>query len=192
MVLLVIPPDLAAAKRILREQALNARTGFDPAAAGAALTQHILRTCPPPSGAIVSGFWPIGDEIDVRLLLEALHRRGHQIGLPVTGPRGQALTFREWTPGAALERERFGTVRPSGPELRPDFLLVPLLAFDRGGGRIGYGAGYYDRTLAGLPGAFALGCAYAAQEVAAVPVGPYDVRLDAVATERGVVFCKGE
>ena len=71
----------------------------------------------------------------------------------------------------------------------PGFLLVPLLAFDRRGHRLGYGGGFYDRTLAGLPGAFALGCAYAVQEVDAVPVAPYDRRLDAVATEREVIFC---
>ena len=71
----------------------------------------------------------------------------------------------------------------------PDFLLVPLLAFDRRGYRLGYGAGYYDRTLAGLPGRFALGVGYAAQELDEVPAGPYDVRLDAVATERCVMFC---
>ena len=110
--------------------------------------------------------------------------------LPVTGGRGAALAFRTWQPGAALVRERFGTMRPMGEERRPDFLLVPLLAFDRGGRRLGYGAGYYDRTLAGLPGAFKLGCAYAAQEVARVPAGPHDVRLDAVATEEGVIVCE--
>ncbi len=65
-----------------------------------------------------------------------------------------------------------------------------MLAFDRRGHRLGYGAGYYDRTLRGLPGAFALGCAYAAQEMEHVPAGPDDVRLDAVATERGILFCK--
>jgi 5-formyltetrahydrofolate cyclo-ligase len=75
--------------------------------------------------------------------------------------------------------------------LAPDFLLVPLLAFDRAGRRLGYGAGYYDRTLAALPGRPAIGCAYAVQEVEAVPAGPQDARLDAVATERGVIVCEG-
>jgi 5-formyltetrahydrofolate cyclo-ligase len=71
--------------------------------------------------------------------------------------------------------------------LTPDFLLVPLLAFDRTGARLGYGGGYYDRTLAALPLAGRLGLAYAAQEVAEVPVGPHDVRLPAIATELGVI-----
>ncbi len=82
-------------------------------------------------------------------------------------------------------------MRSSGEERRPGALVVPLLAFDRRGHRLGYGGGYYDRTLAGLPGALTLGVAFAAQEVDAVPVGPGDMPLDAVATEQGVIVCKG-
>jgi 5-formyltetrahydrofolate cyclo-ligase len=74
--------------------------------------------------------------------------------------------------------------------MTPEVLFVPLLAFDRCGRRLGYGGGYYDRTLAGLPAALAIGCAFAAQEVAAVPAGPGDWRLDAVATEREVIVVK--
>jgi 5-formyltetrahydrofolate cyclo-ligase len=151
----------------------------------------VLRECPPPPGAVVSGFWPIGQEIDIRPLMVALHERGHPIVLPVTPKRGNPLTFRLWRPGDELVPERFGTVRPTGEERAPDVLLVPLLAFDRRGHRLGYGAGFYDRTLARLPGRFALGCAYAAQEVPEVPAGPYDMRIDAIATERGVIFCEG-
>ncbi|MGH7156428.1 MAG: 5-formyltetrahydrofolate cyclo-ligase, partial [Acetobacteraceae bacterium] len=162
----------------------------DPAAAGGALARHVLRDCPPRAGAVVAGFWPMGDEIDTRPLLVALHERGHPIALPVTPKRGNPLTFRLWRPGDELVPEAFGTMRPTGEPTVPDFLLVPLLAFDRRGYRLGYGGGFYDRTLAGLPDAFALGCAYATQEVATVPVAPYDVQLDAVATERGIIFCK--
>ncbi|MES2713920.1 MAG: 5-formyltetrahydrofolate cyclo-ligase, partial [Pseudomonadota bacterium] len=73
----------------------------------------------------------------------------------------------------------------------PDAVLVPLLAFDRAGGRLGYGGGYYDRTLAGLPGAIAIGCAFASQEVPEVPTGPHDWRLPMVATEAGLIRCTG-
>jgi len=139
----------------------------------------------------VAGFWPMGEEIDIRPLLVALHERGHRVVLPVTPRRGNPLTFREWWPGQAMVAERFGTMRPTGEEFRPDFLLVPLLAFDRAGRRLGYGGGFYDRTLALLPGAMTVGCAYAAQEVDEVPTGPHDIRLRAVATERGVIGCKG-
>jgi 5-formyltetrahydrofolate cyclo-ligase len=109
--------------------------------------------------------------------------------LPVTPQRGEVLTFRGWQPGDALIPERFGTMRPIGELLTPDTLLIPLLAFDAAGRRLGYGGGFYDRTLAGLPGRFRLGCAFAAQQVDAVPVGPYDMRLDAVATENGIIRC---
>lgn len=182
-------PDLIEAKRAARARALAVRVDLDPALGGD-LARRVLRRCPPPAGATVAGFWPMGQEIDIRPLLTALHAHGHPIVLPVTPRRGEALAFRLWRPGEALVAERFGTLRPTGEIRRPDFLLVPLLAFDRTGARLGYGAGYYDRTLAGLPGAFALGCAYAAQEMDRVPTGPGDVRVDAVATEGGVVFCK--
>ena len=182
-------PDLIEAKRAVRERALAARTAWDPAVGGA-LGEHVLREMPPPAGAVVSGFWPMGQEIDIRPLLHALHTRGHPIVLPETPKRGNPLIFRLWQPGAVMVAERFGTSRTDGAVMAPDFLLVPLLAFDRRGYRVGYGAGYYDRTLAGLPGRTRLGVAYAAQELDEVPAGPYDAKLDAVATERGVIFCK--
>jgi 5-formyltetrahydrofolate cyclo-ligase len=184
-----ISADLIEAKRAVRQQMLAAREAWDPAC-GAALAQQVLREVPPPAAAVVSGFWPIGQEIDIRPLLLALYERGHPIVLPETPKRGNSLIFRIWCPGSVMVQERFGTLRPDGEVRQPDFLLVPLLAFDRRGYRVGYGAGYYDRTLAGLPGRFRLGVAYSAQELDEVPAGPYDERLDAVATERGVIFCK--
>ena len=182
------PPndDLAAAKRAARGAALARRSGLDPAL-GRALGERLLAEMPPPAGAVVSGFWPMGPEIDIRPLLEALHGRGHIVVLPETPPRGNPLIFRRWAPGMAMVAERFGTLRPTGEILAPDWLLVPLLAFDRAGRRLGYGGGYYDRTLAGLPGAVAIGCGWAAQEVAEVPADALDARLQAVATEQGVV-----
>ena len=183
------PSDLIEAKRRARERMLALRADCDPGC-GAALAEHVLREAPPPAGAVVSGFWPMGQEIDIRPLLHALHERGHRIVLPETPRRGNPLIFRLWRPGDVLVTERFGTQRPTGAVLAPDFLLVPLLAFDRVGHRLGYGGGYYDRTLAGLPGRFRLGVGYAVQQLDEVPAGPYDARLDAVATERGVMFCK--
>ena len=183
--------DLDVAKRAAREAAFARRHGLDAQAAGQALAGHVLRDCPPPPNAVVSGFWPLGEEIDIRPLLLALHGRGHRVALPVTPSRGEALTFRGWQLGGALIPERFGTMRPTGDIMVPDMLLIPLLAFDVAGRRLGYGGGFYDRTLAGLPDRFRLGCAFAAQQVDAVPVGPYDIRLDAVATENGIIRCGG-
>jgi 5-formyltetrahydrofolate cyclo-ligase len=187
---MAIPCDISAlnkAKQALRAQAMSAREGWDPITAGVALTALVLRDCPPPPGAVVAGFWPLDGEIDIRPLLASLHAAGHEVVLPVTPKRGLPLTFRLWRPGDEMLRERFGTVRPIGAERRPNYLLVPLLAFDRKGGRIGYGAGYYDRTLSLLSPRFALGCAFAAQEVPEVPTGPLDIPLNAVATEREVI-----
>ncbi len=173
-----------------RRLALARRKGADPAANGAALARHILSQCPPPPGAVVAGYWPMGDEVDVRPLLAALAQRGHALALPATPPRGQPLSFRRWRPGDALRPGPLGTSFPAeGDEMRPDWLLVPLLAFDRAGRRLGYGGGYYDRTLAALPGAAAIGCAHSVQEVPEVPAGPEDVRLARVATENGVIEC---
>ena len=172
-----------------RRAALARREACDPAL-GAALAAHVLAGNPPPTGAVVAGFWPMGREIDIRPLLQALEARGHPLVLPVTPRRGSPLLFRRWRFGEPLGRGPMGTRQPEAGEiLAPDWLLVPLLAFDRAGRRLGYGGGYYDRTLAGLPGAHALGCAYAAQEMPEVPAGPEDACLSAVATEQGVLRC---
>ncbi len=178
-------------KREARATALAARKRCDPAL-GLELTRSVLRDFPLTPGAPVSGYWPMRGEIDITPLLHALHRRGHRVLLPVTPPPGQALSFHDWHPGMTLERGRFGTVRPppDSPTGAPDVLFVPLVAFDRLGRRLGYGGGYYDRTLAALPGAIAIGCAFAAQELDEVPAGEYDRRLHAVATERGFIRCE--
>ncbi len=180
-------PDLLAAKRRARAVAFARRAGQDPAL-GAALAGHVLRELPPPPGAAVSGFWPMPGEIDIRPLLEALFARGHPVLLPETPKLGNPLIFRQWHPGAPMLRERFGTLRPEGEVGLPQVLYVPLLAFDRAGRRLGYGGGYYDRTLAALAGAVAVGCAFAAQELDEVPAGDYDARLAAIATERGIIL----
>ncbi len=127
------------AKKALRAKAIAARVGHDTLTCGEALAAHVLLAMPPPIGAIVAGFWPIGDEIDVRPLLSQLRGKGHEIVLPITPKRGNPLTFGVWSAGEPLIAERFGTMRPTGPERIPTFLLVPLLAFDRTGARLGYG-----------------------------------------------------
>lgn len=174
-----------------RRVALARRKGADPAANGAALARYVLSRCPPPLVALVAGYWPMGEEVDVRPLLAALAERGHPLALPVTPPRGQPLLFRRWKPGDPLRPGPLGTSFPAGgEEVRPDWLLVPLLAFDRAGRRLGYGGGYYDRTLAALPDAVAVGCAHSVQEMPEIPAGPDDVRLAWVATENELIDCR--
>jgi 5-formyltetrahydrofolate cyclo-ligase len=149
----------------------------------------VMAVSPPLPGAVVAGVWPLPGEIDLRPLLQRLAMAGHTLALPVTPQRGQPLTFRRWAPGEALQAGRFGTFEPTGPELEPDFFLVPLLAFDRTGRRLGYGGGFYDRTLTARPAVPRLGVGFAAQEMPAVPAGPMDIRLPRVATERGLITC---
>ncbi len=182
---------LDAAKQAARALALKQRLDQDPVACGKALAGYVLRDYAPAIGNVIAGFWPLDLEIDIRPLLRALHDRGNPVVLPVTPRRGQALSFRRWRPGDTLVTERFGTLRPIGEEMVPDALLIPLLAFDLSGRRLGYGGGFYDRTLAGLPGRFRLGCAFAAQQVDAVPVGSYDMPLNAIATEQGMLWFDG-
>lgn len=159
--------------------------------AGLALMQHFKNAVDVPPGAAVSGFWPMGEEIDVKPLLAQLHASGHPIGLPVVVKRGEPLVFRRWHPGLELMNGGFGTQVPpaSAPEVVPQVLIVPLLAFDAEGYRLGYGGGFYDRTLDRLrtgsaADPLAVGVAYAAQHVARVPRDDFDQPLDWIVTEK--------
>jgi 5-formyltetrahydrofolate cyclo-ligase len=119
------------------------------------------------------------------------------VALPVVTARGLPLGFRRWRPGDVLVSGAFGLLvpGPSAEPVMPQLVLVPLLAFDRQGGRLGYGAGFYDRTLAVLRAAgpvIAIGVAYADQEVPAVPVEPHDQPLDWIATEREILAVPGQ
>ena len=179
-------PDIAALKAAIRIEALARRSLCDPGA-GVALADLVLRELAFPRRASISGVWPLEGEMDLRPLMTALHERGHTILLPQTTPLGNPLIFREWTPGAPMIRERFGTERPDGPVGVPDVVFVPLLAFDRKGNRLGYGGGYYDRTLATLPGCNAIGFGFAAQEVDGLPTEPHDFPLQAIVTEEAII-----
>ncbi len=180
---------MSDSKQQQRAAARTARAGQDPAL-GVYLAGRLLAGWRFRPGSVIAGFWPLAGEIDIRPLLLALAGRGHPIALPVTPARGKPLSFQRWRPGDVLLRERFGTVRPVGEPVVPDLLLVPLLAFDGACRRLGYGGGFYDRTLAGLPGRTAIGCAFTAQRVDAVATDVHDIPLHAVATERGLLFPK--
>ena len=143
-------------------------------------------------GVIVSGFMPLKTEISPLPLMKKLAAAGAQLALPAIAGRGKALIMRAWNFGAPLNRGQWDIrePKPEAAEVAPDILLVPLLAFDRTGHRIGYGAGYYDMTIAKLRAqkiVTAVGIAFAAQEVAKVPATERDARLDLVLTEREVM-----
>jgi 5-formyltetrahydrofolate cyclo-ligase len=141
---------------------------------------------------IVSGFMPLKSEINPLPLLQKLAEAGARLALPAIAGRGKPLIMRAWEFGAPLDRGQWGIrePKPEAREVEPDILLVPLLAFDRAGHRIGYGAGYYDMTihrLRALKPVTAVGIAFAAQEVPKIPTTPRDERLDLVLTEREVI-----
>lgn len=179
--------DIKSQKARARLQAKAKRAAAQDPSAACELIRHF--PAPKFRGAVVSGFWPIGDELDVRPLLNVLHDTGHRLALPCTPRVGLPLILREWTPNDKLVKGSFKTREPatSRPEIQPDLVLLPLLAFTASGMRLGYGGGFYDRTLAKLKSegeVFACGVAYAAQEAAHLPTDTYDSPLDAILTEK--------
>jgi 5-formyltetrahydrofolate cyclo-ligase len=182
-------------KTALRRAALARRDALPPAARMAAALAIADRGLPVEvtPGTVVSGFSPLKNEISPLPLLRRLADTGASLALPVVIGRGQPLVMRAWSFGVPLASGVWGIREPpaDAPELNPDILIVPLLAFDRRGHRIGYGAGYYDMTIARLRAmkpVTAIGIAFGSQEIAAVPATPRDARLDLVLTERETIY----
>ena len=190
--------DVAQQKAELRRQAAALRDALPAelrqvAAEAIAARPFPLAIAP---GAIVSGFMPLKSEINPLPLMRKLAGQGARLALPAIVGRGKPLIMREWAAGEALSAGVWGIREPTAeaPAVDPDIVLVPLLAFDRAGHRIGYGAGYYDLTIAQLrarKAVIAAGFAFAAQEVPRVPATPRDARLDLVLTEREVIDLRG-
>jgi 5-formyltetrahydrofolate cyclo-ligase len=175
-----------------RRAAAQAGEGAAGEGAAEAVSRNLRAAVPLPANAVVSAYWPMGSELDPRPLMRELQGAGHQIALPVVLEANQPLVFRAWSPGDDLEPAAFNTQIPSAdkPELTPGVVLAPLLAFDRRGYRLGYGGGFYDRTLDILRNCgevLAIGLAYAGQEVPAVPHDPNDKRLDWIVTEAAAI-----
>ena len=187
--------ELADAKRALRKAMGKARAGLE-AAHGADARQRLgdagLSFLGPGASGAVSGFYPYGSEIDCTGLLERLSGEGWVTALPVVIGPEQPLQFRAWKPGEELQPGAWSIPVPveSAPLVEPDVLLVPLLAYDRHGYRLGYGGGFYDRTLGRLRAqkpVTAIGVAFAGQVVESVPRDTHDQPLDWMLTERGPV-----
>jgi len=180
-------------KRELRRRAAAARetavTAADPMAAALAARDRVLALDAVRTARCVSAFWSVDTELGTEPLMRALAERGTVVGLPVVVAKATPLVFRRWFPGMTMVPAVHDIpVPPADAEtVDPDVLIVPLLAFDRQGYRVGYGGGFYDRTLAAKRGAggpvTAIGYAFAAQEVDAVPHESYDQPLDVIVTE---------
>jgi 5-formyltetrahydrofolate cyclo-ligase len=176
-----------------RRAAAHARHG---ALAGERVAQHGLEFLAIEPSAIVSGFSAIRDEINPAPLLARLAAKGHRLCLPVMQGKGLPLVFRAWAPGDEMGTAAWGIAEPlpSRAALEPDVVLVPLLAFDPQGYRLGYGGGFYDRSiqrLRKLKPIAAVGIAYDEQNIDAVPHLDYDQPLDWVLTPSGPLRCSG-
>ena len=177
--------DIKTQKTRARLQAKQRRSEAHSGLGAVQLLEHVpadvFKEC------VIGGYWPLTGELDIRPLLQACHAQGRDLALPCTPRKGKPLTFRSWTPDDDLKAGPYGTREPfpEQPEVSPTLILVPLLAFTQYGERLGYGGGFYDRTLAALKDAaevFACGIAYAAQEAASLPVDEFDQRLDGILT----------
>lgn len=189
----MITDDKAELRKVMqaRREAIPAEARK---AAAQAVAEHGLPAGVTPGAKIVSAYWAIGPELDPGPLERRLKREGHRICLPAIQGRKEAMKFHLWTSGEPMRERKWGIMEPlaSAPEVDPDVLLVPLLAFDAQGWRLGYGGGYYDRTIAALRQRKAIvlvGFAFDEQRVDAVPHLDYDERLDFILTPSGVIHC---
>ncbi len=181
-------------KSALRREAHAARAALsaeDRAEAALAVAAHFFEQIAYAPEDVVAGYWPIRDELDCQAILVRLVDAGQRVVLPVVVAPDAPLDLRVWEADQPLYEAGFGTLAPSdlAPRAAPDLVLMPLLGFDNAGTRLGYGGGYYDRTLAVLGRKpLLVGLSFAAQELPAIPREAHDIPLDAVVTEAGVRF----
>ncbi len=180
--------DLAAIKAAARRTAIVRRAAAH--ASGGGTAAHLDAVLAAHRGRPLAGYMAMRTEIDPADAMTAAAAFG-PVCVPVIIGAGLRLRFRQWTPGCAMTSGPFGASVPTdGPWITPDILIVPLVAFDRRGGRLGYGGGFYDRTLQELRSArptLAIGFAWAAQEADDLPLEPTDQPLDLIVTEAGLI-----
>jgi 5-formyltetrahydrofolate cyclo-ligase len=187
----VADPKIEEVKAALRLKARSTRAALHPAArstAAQSVAGHFFTAVPLQPADIVAGYWRIKDEMDCQPILVRLMDSFQPVCLPVVLGDELPLELRLWEQGAALYEAGFGTLAPSelAPQVEPDIIIVPLLGFDKRGTRLGYGGGYYDRTLEKLSRKPRLvGIAFAAQEIEMIPREAHDVPLDMIVTEQG-------
>jgi 5,10-methenyltetrahydrofolate synthetase len=185
------PEELKPWRRALRDRLLNARVAMPAdtlARCQQAIDQHLDRGFPNLARGAVAFCWPYRNEYDARFLARRLRERGATTALPVVVAPKTPLLFREWHPGVRLERGVYDIPYPVGsPEVQPDTVLLPMLGFDDAGYRLGYGGGFFDRTLAAAARApTVIGTAHELAHLDTIHPQPYDIPMDWVVTERGV------
>lgn len=187
-------------KNFLRKDMLARRRAQDPvymAQAAKSLAEHLAAIIDDTPPCTIAGYAAIRKEIDVFPAMQMLAARGHTLCLPDVEHKQTPLVFHRWQPGDAMVTGSYGiSVPEKGYRLTPDIVLVPLVAFDARGYRLGYGAGYYDQTICQLRGgdkpARIIGVAYSTQQIDEIPAEPHDETLDMVVTEKGRIdFSKG-
>ncbi|MBI5783850.1 MAG: 5-formyltetrahydrofolate cyclo-ligase [Rhodocyclales bacterium] len=186
-------PDSAAFRSLLRREKIAARMALpddEHRRASAAIDSRLEALLAGRSPQVVAFCWPLRREFDCRPLVERLLARGWRAAQPAVLAPDSAMVFRPWTPATPMTQDRHGVPIPVGAEtVAPDVVLLPLVAFDASGYRIGYGGGYFDRTLATLsPRPFAVGVGFELARVESVRPEPHDIRLDAIVTEAACVM----
>lgn len=181
--------DVARWRKAERKRLLDARLALTPEvrqASSARVASVLDRTIGKVSGRIIGSYWPFRGELDLRNWSIRLVERGGRIALPVVIRKGWPLEFRVWAPGDPLERGMWNILVPSrGPSVQPDVLIAPLVGFDDANYRLGYGGGFFDRTLAAMSRrAFVVGVGLASSKVPTIYPQPHDIPMDAIVTDQ--------
>lgn len=184
-------PEIAAWRKSMRAEMIAAREALAAAwrrEATAVIGRMIEALLASPGARVIAFCWPYRDEVDVRFAIRALRDAGAVAALPVVVGKGQPLAFREWHPGVAMRAGALGIPAPvDTPLVVPDAALVPLVGFDARGYRLGYGGGYFDRTLAALARKpLAIGVGYEIARLPTIRPQPHDIPMDFIVTEAGV------
>ncbi len=183
------PPSKSALRQSFLERRLQLLPN-DRVGAALAVSDSFFKNVPLAAGAVVAGYWPVKAELDVLIILRALLGKGYTCALPHVVGEGAPLLFRRWDETMTMTTGKYGITEPIGTAtLMPDIILVPLLAFDAKGHRLGYGAGFYDRTIARLKkqkNIRTIGLAYEMQLYGGLPAEENDVKMDMIITDRNV------
>jgi 5,10-methenyltetrahydrofolate synthetase len=183
--------DVYAWRRAQRQELITARQAAPDTtrhAQGAAVGALLEQAFALPADKVIAFCWPYRGEVDVRFAIRRLREAGALAALPVVAAKARPLQFRRWWPGVAMTAGALGIPAPLGTDLvTPDAAFVPLVGFDAEGYRLGYGGGYFDRTLAALPRKpLTIGVGYEASRLATIQPQPHDIAMDFIVTEAGI------